>query len=304
VRAAWLVGLCVVGAAMPIYIIHGAGGPGADHRALWEAGRSAHPYSTLFSYPPVILPLFWPFGLLPVRLSYWLFNAVSLASFVWAARPFARQWWVAALPGVAMCLAYGQTGLIVGALWLLAFRHAPAVALLSIKPHMGVLAVANLRSRRDWAMAIPILVLLCAIPMFAYGPSIWAEWLNRSRSFAEIAASWDGWHYISVSPTTQWGFWPWLIAASTAAFLLVRKFDVFTAATAALIISPYAFIYDTPVASLGIALALLEERSWLKSAVLSAALLSPSLIMFGAAWVPAALLAALWIQTRSTNKAL
>lgn len=265
---------------------------------IWEAARLAEPYSIWFPYPPIALPFLWPLRALSLDASFWIFNAVSVAMFALAARPYTRYWPLAALtPGAVMCVSYGQTGLIVGALWLWAFdRKAPAVALLAIKPHLGFLSIFTLRDGRSWAVAVITLVALCLLPVLAYGPSIWAEWFERSMRMVGLVSNWEKWDFIAVSPMIQWGLLPWFVFASCAGFLLTKRFDVFTAATAALIISPYSFIYDSPAASLGIALSLIEERSPVRSLILALALISPSMIMFGAWWVAAALLAALWVQ--------
>lgn len=201
------------------------------------------------------------------------------------------------LPGAVMCMSYGQTGLIVGALWLMAFNgKAPAVAMLALKPHLGFLAIFNLRDRHSWLVAVATLAFACLLPTVIYGPAIWSHWFDRSQKMGALVASWNGWAYIGVSPLIQWGFAAWLASAIVASYLLAMRFNAHTAATAALIISPYSFIYDTPVASFGIALSLLEERSPVRGAILLAALISPSAILFGAAWVPLAMLGALWVQ--------
>lgn len=296
--------LTAIGAIMPVYILLGHGGPGEDHRIIWEAARLADPYQLIFPYPPIALPLLWPLRPLSLHASFWLFNLATCAAFAFAAKPFTRYWPIAALtPGALVCFSYGQTGFLVGAFWLLAFnRFSPAVGLLAFKPHLGFLSMLTLRSRRSWMAASATVALLSILPTIAYGSSIWLKWFERAHDFAGVAATWDQWDYISVSPAVQWGFWPWLAMASIAALLLVRRADVFTCATATLIISPYGFIYDTPAASLGIVLALIDERNPLKVAILAIALLAPSMIMFSAEWAPAAFLAALWVQVTSQKR--
>lgn len=268
---------------------------------IWQAARLADPYSIWFPYPPLALPFLWPLRTLSLDVSFWAFNAMGAAVLALAARPYTRYWPLAVLtPGAVMCVSYGQTGLIVGALWLSAFSgKAPAVALLAIKPHLGFLSIFTLRNRHSWAVAMTTLVALCLLPTILYGPVIWVNWVERSREMVALVSNWDKWDFIAVSPMIQWGFWPWTISALLAAYLLTKRFDAFTGATAALIISPYSFIYDTPVASLGIALSLIGERRPLKAIILGIALVAPSMIMFGAAWVPATLLAALWVQVNS-----
>ena len=101
----------------------------------------------------------------------------------------------------------------------------------------------------------------------------------------------------AVGPAVGYGFGGWAIFAGAALYLLSRHVSVFSAATAALLVSPYGFHYDMPVASLGFLLALYLEKSPLRTLAFAAALMLPVVVRFGAWIAPPILLLALWAQT-------
>jgi hypothetical protein len=76
---------------------------------------------------------------------------------------------------------------------------------------------------------------------------------------------------------------------------------VFTAATASFLVSPYAFHYDMPVASLGFGL--LVFGHWREMPIghripVALGFLSPVIAMIGAWWMPPLLLWSLWTQIK------
>jgi hypothetical protein len=109
------------------------------------------------------------------------------------------------------------------------------------------------------------------------------------------------WQLIGVSPGLAYGMIGWIPFAAAAGLMLARNVNVFTAATAALLIAPYAFNYDMPVACLGIFLT--ARRHWdelgpLNRLGLALGFLCPSIARFGIWWVPPLLLWCLWVQVR------
>ena len=294
-----------------------AGGKGSDFWAFWDAGRLAFSDSgiyggeSIFPYPPHSLFLFQPFSVLPFTWGLLLFSLAGAGFFLWASLPylpksFPRLFAILS-PAALFCLYYGQTGLIIGGLWLLAFRgHWVAVALLSIKPHLGILSLLSLKSWRAFALAATLATFLLAASAFIYGFESWAQFFDRSFDQFDRIGVRPQWKTLGISPALNLGWLPWALFAFGATALLIRKVDCFTAATAALLISPYAFLYDMPVASLGFALALHDrwsELGWGERLTFVAAFLAP-VYAFAASWlIPFSLLAALWVQVQREQDA-
>ena len=150
-----LIVLLLIGAIIPLKMAtETIGGPN-DFSYFWHAARSAlygSPTTAWFPYPPHALFLYLPFAPLPFHAAWAVFNFYGLALFVLAARPYMPKGFppVSAIctPAVLICVLFGQTGLVVGALWLWAFRGRwQAVALLTFKPHLGILSALSLSRR-------------------------------------------------------------------------------------------------------------------------------------------------------------
>lgn len=310
-RIALIVALCVLGAIWPLKLLieWGASGPN-DFAYFWEAGQAAlgaHPVSKMwFPYPPHALFLYAPFALLPFLISWAVYNLYGLALFILAARRYLPSGFPPILaictPAALTCVNYGQTGLIVGALWLWAFSGRwQAVALLTFKPHLGVLSALSLNRKT----LLPTIGLSAAL-MVASAVVFWEWWpqflLQITQQSSAIGVN-TKWPYIAVGPAVGYGFGGWAMFAGAALYLLSRHVSVFSAATAALIVSPYGFHYDMPAASLGFLLALYAEKSPARTIIFALALMLPVLVRFGAWIAPPVLLLALWAQTIGRNRA-
>lgn len=286
-----------------------------DWYTLWAAGRLATAgqagilYDTaksglVFPYPPHALFFFIPFGPLSHLLSYFAWNAATAAFFIWAAKPYLPESFPKALalltPGALMCLHFGQTGFLMGALWLLAFRGSWAsVALLTFKPHLGVLAALSLKSWSALAKTAALVLLLIAVSALLFGPATWRDFAENLVSHGSQVGVRKRWQFAGVSPAMAYGFIGWLPFAFAAGLLLMRRVNVFTAATAALLVSPYGFSYDMPVASLGIGLAVWKHWGalrWPDRLALMLGFFVPTLASAGVWWMPPILLWALWVQ--------
>lgn len=297
-----LVAVILVGAIVPIdlFLKWVGSGTQTDFKYFWDAGAAVlHGqswHSTWFPYPPHALFLFIPFALVPMWPAYVLFDLLGVFCFLVAARPYVRDDFPKLLsvltPAALFCLFYGQTGLIVGALWLLAFRGSwPAVALLTIKPHIGVLSLLSLNRKTLFAAFILAIVLFGAAALI-FG-EVGAFFQSSLGQFAAIGTN-TKWNYVGVGPAIGYGLVGWLAFAGAAALLMSVNVNAFTAATAALLIAPYAFHYDMPAASLGFLLALHKERSPANALAFTSALLVPSIVRLGAWTAPPVLLWALW----------
>ena len=276
-----------------------------DYVVFWQAGRSflsGNPWPIYqsdaiynFPYPPHALLLFAPFSILPDWPSYLAWCLASALFFAWAARPYS----IAALltPGALVCLHFGQTGLIVGGLWLLAFRGWwPAVAALTFKPHLGFLSALSLRSWRQAAW-VALSALLLASPFLALWPDFFHHAVRHTGELTERPR----WAFVGVSPGIAYGLLGWIPFAAAAGLMLARNVNVFTAATAALLIAPYGFAYDMPVACFGIYMAAREHwdrLGTLDRIGLALGFLSPNLANLGVWWIPPILLWCLWVQVK------
>lgn len=305
-RLKLLAALCLVGAVLPVKdaIDWGAAGPN-DFMYFWEAGRTVvtgGPVDQIwFPYPPHALFLYVPFALLPFLLGWATYNLYGLALFMLAARHYLPKGFppilILCTPAVLVCVLFGQTGLIVGALWLWAFRGRwQAVALLTFKPHLGVLSALSLDRKTllpTVAMA-GVLIFASAIVFGEWWPQFFSQIGKQSAAIGQNTK----WPYVAVGAAIGYGFAGWALFAAASLYLLSRHVDAFSAATAALLVSPYGFHYDMPVASLGFALALYREESASRTLGLAVALMLPVLVrLFGASIAPPVLLWALWAQT-------
>ena len=192
VRRGVVAALCIIGAVPPLALTLArfwAGGRGSDFWAFWKASRAAlegesiYTPSFHFPYPPHSLFLFVPFGLGSFEIGLTLFNFAGLALFAWAVKPYLPKGFplvfAVCTPATLLCLFFGQTGLIVGGLWLLAFRGKwAAVAALTFKPHLGVLSILALKGWPDLLRVAALAMLLVAASTIIFGFDIWADFIN------------------------------------------------------------------------------------------------------------------------------
>lgn len=301
----WLiVALLGVGATLPVKLAIEWGGRGPnDFMYFYEAAQAAwwtSPKGIWFPYPPHALFLYLPFAFLPFLAAWAVFNLFGLALFLIAAQRYLPKGFppllAIATPAALFCVLYGQTGLIVGALWLWAFNGRwQAVALLTFKPHLGVLSALSLK-RKTLLPTVGLAVGLIGASALIF-PAWWPQFFSQLFQQSNAIGQNTKWPFIAVGPAIGYGFIGWAFFALAALLLLSRKVDAFTAATAALLVSPYGFHYDMPAASLGFLITLNAERSPAKVAALAAALLIPVLVRFGAWIAPPVLLWTLWVQT-------
>lgn len=264
---------------------------------------------TNFTYPPHALFLFTPFSLLPPVYSIIAWSIASLAFFYWAARPLIPKGMSAILalltPAGYINLIYGQTGLISAGLFLLAFRPSGiAAALLTFKPHMGFLVIpALVRSRKALLSAIMLtgtLVVVSAVLL----PDAWPEFMRHAVAFQgeKVASGAEYvWWYKATTPMVWYGLWGWLLYAAGAAYFLIRNYNVFTAATATFLISPYGFHYDMAAVCLGFAVLLYRHWDdlpvWQRVAA-SLAFMAPVIVDYGTWLISPILLVGLFVQSQ------
>jgi hypothetical protein len=275
-----------------------------------------------YSYPPHALFIAAPFALFPYGVSFFLWSAVSLVLFAWAARPFVPfpAILAALTPPAALNVWNGHYGLILGALWLLYFRFLgsrPAAAgwtaaALSFKPHMGLfIALTALTSRRTFIVAVTGVLALVLLSAWTFGIACWIGFVDTTIATQAVILTREANNfYFRLMPAAYTAFGRGsaalavhLIFALAAIMLLIRyrRIDPFSLATATFIIVPYVFIYDMTVACLGFALLIWRDWKGLGLAervILTLAFLSPDINILFSPIVPPILLAALWVQLR------
>lgn len=262
-----------------------------------------------YPYPPHFFFISVPLSWLPLEFSYATWVLITGALFYVGLRPHVPvgfpRFLAVLTPAAVINVTFGQTGFLYGALWLFAFSgSAVASAFLTMKPNLGFLVAVEAARRRQFIRTSAIVVALVLLSSAIFGLDTWRA------CFAALATNhlhwiqsgnYPGWYFQMATPYLGYGLVGWLAFAAAAIFLLTRRFDVFTAATAAFLISPYGFHYDMTVISVGFG-ALLFERwrsmpPW-QTAVCSLAFLSPAIVRLGTWLVPPLLLAGLYVLTR------
>jgi len=302
-------------------------------------GHQLSPHA--FSYPPTALLFLWPFGLVSYVPALILFLVLTGAAFLLAARPYLARanvplWTAAVLPASVINIWAGHYGFIFAALWLAAFsamdrrplRAGGLLALLTFKPHMGVIIPLLLLIRRKWyaiAAAAAGTLALVAVSLLLWGGGPWAVYLRDTSSLQLGLLTKQHEFFFRMMPTAYMTFWvaygklPLAVAAqclaAAAALFVVARAALsriawtelgMMAATATFLVLPYAFNYDMEVVGIGAALLLFDPKRRLDVAGRVLALLalgSPVLILLlGPHLVPilpVALLGFLWVQARA-----
>ena len=294
-----------------------------------------------YSYPPSSLFLAAPFGLLPYSAALALWTASGVAVFLWASRPYIRDvptfpiLFAVITPAALINVWAGHYGFLIGALWLACFARIERrpgaagafAALLTIKPHLGLLLPPLLLARRKWR-AIAVAALGSAAMLLAsgavFGFDLWVEYATKMSRFqaslldhrtsfflAMMPGTFISIRYSGASDIAAWV--PHICAGIAAAFMVWRAERkgasltdlAFISATATFLILPYAFNYDMTVVCLGFALMLFRHwgnlPTWQRAALIGG-YLSPQMTFLGwaleAPIVPVVLLAGLYAQLR------
>jgi len=263
-----------------------------------------------FTYPPHSLFFFWPLSYFSAYVSYALWDAISLVIFWVAAKrvlPKGLPAFLAVLsPATILCIQFGQTSLLAGALFLMAAGGSGVAAgLLTFKPQLGFLAapLLLLKGRRPVLIAVATTVILALASQLVFGG--WSDFLDHAgryqagQIFNEEKK--NIWYIIGTTPAMGYGVRGYLIYLVVATIVLVRNFNLWTAATATFLISPYGFHYDMSVACVGFVLLIYSYWArmplW-QRLIASLAYLAPIIVQFGTWWVPPIMLLGLFVQTQ------
>ena len=263
-----------------------------------------------FTYPPHSLFLFTPLSFLPAYVSYAAWDTISLIIFWFAAKrvlPKGLPSFLAVLsPATVLCLNFGQTGLLAGALFLMAAGGSGvAAALLTFKPQLGFLAapLLLLKGRKPVVVAVVVTIALGVGSQIVFGG--WKDFLDHAGGY-QAGQIFDEerkniWYIIGTTPAMGYGPRGFLLYLVVATIVLVRNFNLWTAATATFLISPYGFHYDMSVACLGFAVLIYsywDSMPLWQRLIASLAFLAPIIVQFGTWWVPPIMLLGLFVQTQ------
>ncbi len=292
-----------------------------------------------FSYPPHVLMLIWPFGLMPYSAALVLWSLASLAAFFAAARPYLAD---ARLPGVVglivpaalVNLWAGHYGLLMAAGTLFVWRNADRMpvrsaiilALLTVKPHLGILIPLVLLLRGKWKLcflAAAFTLLLAGASAAVFGLGAWTEYLTRVPEYQASLLDHGSGLYRLMMPSVYNGFvlagldqvaMAFQIGAAglaIAAVFLVHRSGASLAslglvtATATFLVLPYSFNYDMGIVCLAALIGMrqsCEDDRPFDRLIYAAAYLSPALIfkLNGTLpmLVPFFLLAMLFVEVR------
>jgi alpha-1,2-mannosyltransferase len=148
----------------------------------------------LWSYPPHVLLLIWPAGLLPYLPSFLLWTGLGLALFLYTASSCGVErrnlLFIAIAPAVALNVFFGQNGFFTAALLiggLANLDRRPVLSgilfgILTVKPQLGLLLPLVLVLMGKWrtiaAAAVTTAALLGA-SVLLYGPEIWLAYFEK-----------------------------------------------------------------------------------------------------------------------------
>ena len=174
-----------------------------------------------WSYPPHYLFFVLPLGLLGYLPAYALWIGVGAVLFVAATRvglSAQRQDWATytlftlAAPAFLVNAAFGQNGLITGALLFLGVslvRHRPILAgiclgALTVKPQLGLLIPVFLLLRGHWTVigsAIVTSTAMIALSALIFGMDLWRDYFEHVLPFQRIVAEEGTGIFLRMMPT-------------------------------------------------------------------------------------------------------
>jgi hypothetical protein len=230
------------------------------------------------TYPPHLLLLIWPFGLLPYLPAFAVYCLVGFALYMAAAasgeRRTERLVMLAVSPAILVNIFSGQNGFLSAALliWGLSLLERRPIlsgvlfGLLTTKPHLGVLLPLMLVLTGQWrciaAAAVTTIGLLAAATAI-FGPDIWGDYVEHSLPMQRVIVEHSGGILPRMMVTAFTNArlaglplaWCWAIQSvvSVAAIAAViwtymrRRDPVLSTAlllTATFAVTPYAFNYD------------------------------------------------------------
>lgn len=310
------------------------------HREV-EVAAVGHDFPGYFGwhYPPPFLFLAATLAALPYMPALLLWIAVTLPAYVVAVRAIVGERLGAllacAFPGVIWNVAVGQNGFVTAALIgavLVQLERRPAVAgiflgLLTYKPQFGILFPFVLACDRRWqvlATAAATAAALAAASWWAFGAESWHAFITwmpvtGKAVFAEGRAGLNKLQsllgvvrWLGGDMTTAWIAQGVLVAGGAVAVAVLWhrpvSYEIKAAALAiaALLATPYLYVYDFPVLAIPLAfLVRLGLRDGFLPYELSATISASGLVLaFPFIAMPTGFLAALIVAAMVVRRAL
>ena len=252
-----------------------------------------------FMYPPVMLLLLWPLALVPYAVGYALWVGSGLVACAVTIGGRRGAWPLGLIAAIAPSTLWtalcGQSTLLLSALivnGLLVSSRRPIVAGILIgvatyKPQLGILVPVALIASGQWRTIIAAgmtVLSMVAITTVAFGHDIWFAWLFHLNAIVDVrtehASSWDTLFSTVASDLVTLGFGRRLAdlgqAASCVAIVIctwrsfhrhdagttsgVNRLAVALLCVATFLATPFAFIYDLPLFTVGLLLFVDERR--------------------------------------------
>lgn len=230
------------------------------------------------TYPPHLLLLIWPFGLMPYLPAFAVWCIVGFALYMAAAasgeRRIERLVMLAVSPTIFVNILSGQNGFFTAALliWGLSLLDRRPIlsgvlfGLLTTKPHLGVLLPVMLVLTGQWrciASAAAATIGLLAAATAIFGTDVWVDYIEHSLPMQRVVLEHSGGILPPMMVTAFTNArlaglplaWCWGIQAVVSITAIVaviwtymrRRDPVLSTAlllTATFAVTPYAFNYD------------------------------------------------------------
>lgn len=262
-----------------------------------------------WSYPPSMLLFGAPLAHLPIFPAYLIWTLGTVFCLWLAIRPLQLGWLaetaILVSPAVAMNALFGQNGALTTALLLGGLMAAPArpilagvlFGLLTLKPHLGILAPFCLIASGNWKAilsAAATTVALTLLTAFAFGFEVWPLFWSETRKLmteimeapypqgyhsnamtvfflaralgADLTAAYATQALASLAAVAA-AVWLWLPENGIA-----HRERVVATSVLAIVATPYGYTYDAIAAQVAVAL-------------LATALPNPPRLLLGLAWL-------------------
>lgn len=265
-----------------------------DWPIFWYAGQAPDDLYDFqfskFAYPPPMVVLLRPFAALPMWAGLAAWSLVGLMAIYFSARLIApaRAICVAlAMPACILCLLAGQTGLLIGALAILAVAKRSGIFFglgVVLKPHsFAALPFTDWRPRLA-ATAIAAAFVAAVVASMMFGVVLWSDWADSIDDFrtavsvsriVRLDVGMTGLAYVLGLPAWIYFFGAALgVACTTIVFRATdQALDRYAAfVCGAVLISPYTLGYDLAGLSIAAMAMLLDPRRgvacWIAAALI------------------------------------
>lgn len=268
-------------------------------RALYHfelALPGAHPKDLPFAYPPILMLLIWPLGLLRPVAALLAWYAVGLGAYlsaIWQRRGTVGVALFGVLaPSTVVALYYAQNSLVVAALLIGGWRLLPRrpvlagvlFGMMAFKPQFGLLLPIALISAGQWRAVIAAsgtVMAATAASIAAFGLACWVALPRALAGLSDVVARHPLLNHLAPTVTAGMrllGAGPVLTDIAQAVAALVAAVAVWRAArsgvtplagaalmVATLLATPYAFLYDLPILSYAVLVVAQDRRDGFSS---------------------------------------